>query len=331
MTELPSPETPPKAMPGNGSAPNAPAASKTYKATIFADCDIPAEFGEAIEELEKLLEMQLWIMVQNSQDKWGDISEDVYKGFREKKSDIAREGKCGLLIHSPGGHASSAYKIVRLFQRRAEEFFTIVPVYAKSAATLMAIGGKEIVMGMDAELGPLDVQIYDEEKDDYDSALNAVQSLERLNAYALTAFDQAMQLFLLRINKKPDSLIPFALDYATSIVKPLVEKIDTIDLTRKSRELKEAQDYAARLMMSNYTSVEYNRIASSLVEKYSTHEFVVDRKEATLGRGTPRRPIGLGLHMSDPSQEAEGLFDRLAPHLERITVIGRLVAEAAKT
>ena len=79
---------------------------------------------------------------------------------------------------------------------------------------------------------PLDVQLYDEDKDDFDSALNAVQSLERLNAYALTAFDQAMQLFLSRINKKPDSLMTNALEYAAGIVRPLVEKIDTIDLTR---------------------------------------------------------------------------------------------------
>ena len=74
---------------------------------------------------------------------------------------------------------------MRLFQRRTDEFYTVVPIYAKSAATLMVLGGKEIVMGMEAELGPLDVQLYDEDKDDFDSALNAVQSLERLNAYAL--------------------------------------------------------------------------------------------------------------------------------------------------
>ena len=300
-----------------------------YIASIYSDGPVPEDFRAGIEELEKLLEMKIWLLVQNSQDTWGDISEKIYEGFRDKKSEILNDDRCGLLIHSPGGNASSAYKIIRLFQRRTDEFYTLVPVYAKSAATLMAIGGKNIYMGMEAELGPLDVQLYDEDKDDYDSALNAVQSLERLNAYALTAFDQIMQLLLMRTNKKPDALLPNSLEYATGIVRPLVEKIDTIDLTRKSRELKVAQDYAERLMMANYTSRESVRISSSLVEKYSTHDFVIDRREAGQDRGASSRTGSLGLHVKEPPAGVEDLFSRLAPHLERLTMIGRLVLEPA--
>ena len=172
--------------------------------------------------------------------------------------------------------------------------------------------------------------MYDQEKDDYDSALNAVQSLERLNSYALTAFDQIMQLLLMRTNKKPDGLIPSSLEYAIGIVRPLVEKIDTIDLTRKSRELKVAQDYAERLMMTNYAAQEARAIASNLVENYSTHEFVIDGREAGPDLSGSRRGIGLGLHMADSPSGVEGLFSRLAPHLERLTVIGTLMNEAGR-
>ncbi len=113
----------------------------------------------------------------------------LYHGFLEKKADIALKDRVGLLIRSPGGQINWAYKIVRLFQRRTEEFFTIVPFYAKSAATLIALGGKQIIMGSEAELGPLDVQLWNEETEEYSSALDAVQAFERLNSYALTAFD----------------------------------------------------------------------------------------------------------------------------------------------
>lgn len=318
--------------PDGSGAGNAPANSdKTYGATIYHDRPIPADFADIVESLEKALDMKLWLLVQNGTGQWSDITDDVYRGFLNNKYEIQQDERCGLVIHSPGGDASSAYKIVRLFQRRTDEFYTVVPSYAKSAATLMAIGGKEIVMGSEAELGPLDVQIYDEDKADFDSALNAVQSLERLNAYALTAFDQAMQLFLLRTGKKPDSLLPSALNYATDIVRPLVEKIDTIDLTRKSRELKEAQDYASRLMVRNYSIAEYTRIASSLCERYSTHEFVIDRTEATGDRGTRRdtigEPVRLGLRAPTPSPEVDKLLDRLSRHLEQVTAIGRLVED----
>ena len=39
-----------------------------------------------------------------------------------------------------------------------------MPFWAKSAATLLCLGADKIVLGEHAELGPLDVQIYEEKK-----------------------------------------------------------------------------------------------------------------------------------------------------------------------
>lgn len=305
-------------------APAAKPAPKKYTATIYASEAVTPEFADAIAELEKLLRRKIWMMIQNGRAPWGEVSRSVFNGFREHKGEIVKDESVALLIQSPGGLATEAYKIVRLFQRRTESFSTIVPLYAKSAATLMACAGREIVMGMDAELGPLDVQLYDEDKEYYDSALNAVQSLERLNAYALSSFDQAMLLFMARMNKKADALMPTALSYATNIVRPLVEKIDTIELTRKSRELKVAEDYAVRLMRPNYPDRECKRIASSLVERYSTHEFFIDQTEASAEGATPKMPLNLGLNIAFPSREVEDIFTKLVPYLERATFIGRV-------
>src|ERR1022692_2149925 len=58
------------------------------------------------------------------------------------------------------------------------------------------------------------------------------------------------------------------------------EKIDTVDYTKKSRELKVAQEYAVRLMQKNYHQKEAKQIAAHLVEQYPTHGFVIDREEA---------------------------------------------------
>ena len=66
-----------------------------------------------------------------------------------------------LLIHSPGGHADPAYKAMKFFRKRFKTVVAIVPLYAKSAATLMCLGADKIFMGEFAELGPLDVQIND--------------------------------------------------------------------------------------------------------------------------------------------------------------------------
>jgi hypothetical protein len=302
-------------------------AAKKYTATIHHDEPISAEFAETIFEIEKALELKLWLLIQNGEEQHDDIGRAVYNGFRNAKTEIGKNERVGLLIHSPGGNASYAYKIIRLFQRRTDAFHTIVPLYAKSAATLMAIGGRELILGLDAELGPLDVQIYDEDKEDYDSALNAVQSLERLNAYALTALDQAMQLLLARMRKRADILLPTALQYASGIVKPLAEKLDTIEITRKSRELKVAEDYAVRLMRPHYTERDSKRIASDLVERYSAHEFVIDSQEAGKGGKGPRMPSNLGLNITLASEDVEGMFCKIVPYLERATIIGRITEE----
>jgi hypothetical protein len=301
--------------------------AKVYHAAIYPKEPIANELAEIVIELEKSLGFPIWMLVQTgSGANFDQVADDVYEKFREKKAAIVPKEKIGLLIHSPGGQAACAYQIARLFQRRTDEFYTLVPLYAKSAATLITVGGKQIYMGSEAELGPLDVQIYDDDKGQYDSALNAIQSLERLNAYALTAFDQAMQLLMMRTGKKADFLMDHALLYATNMMRPLSEKLETVELTRKSRELKVAEDYAVRLMRANYSLAEAQRIASQLVERYSIHEFVIDRSEAGSAArpGVQARALNLGLHIAEVSAHVEGLFDRIVPYLEKCTILGRI-------
>jgi len=311
-----------------GGAP-APTPPKKYRASIYPseDGSVSAEFAEIIFELEKALNCKVWCLIRQGEEKFDDMSIALYDGFREQRHEIRPKDRIGLLVHSPGGQIWPAYKIVRLFQRRVEDFFTIVPLSAKSAATLVAIGGKEIVMGSEAELGPLDVQIWDDEAEDHISALNAVQAFDRLNSYSLLAFDQAMQLLIRRLGKKPIGLVPFALQYATSIINPMADKIDTIELTRKSRELKVAEEYAKRVMRAYYSPREYTAIASALVERYPTHGFSIERSEAGTDWGqitNGGRVSSLGLKVATPSPTVEETFTRLEPYLVRDTIIGRI-------
>ncbi len=66
------------------------------------------------------------------------------------------------MITSPGGDPNAAEKLIIMCRERfPEEFTVIVPNYAKSAATLIALGADKILMGYNAELGPVDPQIGD--------------------------------------------------------------------------------------------------------------------------------------------------------------------------
>lgn len=302
-----------------------------YLASIYpgfkTDKSLPKDFGEAVIKLEATLGYPVWVIIQNERpgQPWSDIDEPLYNRFFNVRSHIARGKPVGLLIDSPGGDARAAYKIARLFQRRATEFSVLIPKYAKSAATLIALAANKIIMGEDAELGPLDVQMFDFEREEYGSALNAVQSLERINAFSLTTIDQLTPLLMRRTNRKLDVLMPLVMNYVVSFVRPLLEKIDTVDYTKKSRELKVAEEYAFRLMKCNYREEDARRIAQHLVDRYPTHGFVIDREEAEKVVEDGSGYYGLGANVEGASEEVAACLDNIVKFVDRLTVIGRIV------
>lgn len=64
-----------------------------------------------------------------------------------------------LIIHSAGGLAENAKKIVSLIRSNCKKFRVVVPDAAKSAATIIALASDKIIMSDTSELGPIDPQI----------------------------------------------------------------------------------------------------------------------------------------------------------------------------
>ncbi len=88
------------------------------------------------------------IMIQDA-----PLLEDLLRG--------ASDGKTGyLMLTSPGGDPNAAEKLLMMCRERfSDGFSVIVPDYAKSAATMLALGVDKILMGYLAELGPIDPQV----------------------------------------------------------------------------------------------------------------------------------------------------------------------------
>lgn len=63
-----------------------------------------------------------------------------------------------MILDSPGGDGETAVRMVRAAQARCSELTVIVPDQAKSAATILAMGAHQIVMGPTSDLGPVDPQ-----------------------------------------------------------------------------------------------------------------------------------------------------------------------------
>jgi hypothetical protein len=90
----------------------------------------------------------------------GDVAIDLSdkEGFKEVLHGIAGDN-LDVILHSPGGSPEATESIVRLLRSRFQNLRFIIPNIAKSAATMLAMSGNEIIMGVDAELGPTDPQM----------------------------------------------------------------------------------------------------------------------------------------------------------------------------
>lgn len=78
--------------------------------------------------------------------------------FEELIFDAKPDEDLHILLHSPGGSGEVAIRILRAAQSRCRRLTVIVPDQAKSAATLLALGAHQIMMGPASDLGPIDPQ-----------------------------------------------------------------------------------------------------------------------------------------------------------------------------
>ncbi|HBR16998.1 MAG TPA: hypothetical protein DD725_05220 [Deltaproteobacteria bacterium] len=79
------------------------------------------------------------------------------EGFIEAIQDIDGD-VVDILLHSPGGIAEAADSIVDIIRGRFQHVRFLIPNMAKSAATMLALSGDQILMDVASELGPIDPQ-----------------------------------------------------------------------------------------------------------------------------------------------------------------------------
>ena len=88
----------------------------------------------------------------------------------------------------------------------------------------MVLGADEIIMGDEAELGPLDAQYDDwDTEEDQVSALDTVQAVEQLEDNASQVAVNMLDYLQQRTKKSRNRLLPDALHFAADITRPLFE------------------------------------------------------------------------------------------------------------
>lgn len=90
------------------------------------------------------------------------VNRDDVVGFVDLLHNIPANTPIDLLLHTPGGDVDAAEKMIKLVRKRVgddECLRVIIPDFAKSAGTMMALGANHIVMSDSSELGPIDPQV----------------------------------------------------------------------------------------------------------------------------------------------------------------------------
>jgi hypothetical protein len=161
---------------------------------------------------------------------------------------------------------------------------TIIPIYAKSAATLFILGSNGLIMGELAELGPLDTQISETREGSrrYSSALNPFKTLEELKRFALETFDIMVKFILRRADFSIKEAVKLGIDFVSQISTPLFSQLNVEKMGEYSRALEVGREYGDRLLrrFTKYKDDEgRDRILRKLIYGYPSHSYIIDYKE----------------------------------------------------
>ena len=227
-----------------------------------------------------------------SDDPFGDLNrvflQYVHVLLAEKIREPAEAVEIDVWLESPGGSASVAYKLFLELQSKCHKLRIVVPDFAKSAATLLTIGGDEIYMGPAAELGPLDAQIEHPDREGVTvSALEVAGAFDFLGKFAVDyAVSGGGKILKWTELPRSDVLREF-LRFSARFLEPAVAKLDPHLVYRATNQLDLAHQYAMILLRNRRLSdedeeldLDAKKVSDHLVRDFPAHEFLISLKKA---------------------------------------------------
>lgn len=204
------------------------------------------------------------------------INRDDTLGMADLLHNIAKGSDLDFMLHTPGGDMDAAEKLITMVRTRLANghLRVIVPDFAKSAGTLMAIGADKIAMSDTSELGPIDPQIT-------------------LNDANGNSIPHSIQSYLDAYRAHSEAL---AINPGDETARIMLGKLDpaTIKLfeaaRQRARAFAEAQ--LKRGMLRNEPA--YTKVASDLLDttRWLSHGQMIGYEDA--------QTLGLGVEYLDP-------------------------------
>jgi len=226
-----------------------------------------AERIERYESIEKIRRRPLIVYATSTRPGiTARMASDAVREFIDQIDLIRKEDTAvDILIHSTGGDALTAWKLMSMLRERFKSIAVLVPFMAFSAATIFALGADEIVMHPHASLGPIDPQITIPQKDGVPRQF----SFEDVGAFLRFLNDE------IGITEQK---------FVSTVVDKLFSVVDPVHVGGAKRASELSTDVGERLLQTHMTEAEERpqarNIAEGLNKSFFAHGDALSRSRA---------------------------------------------------
>lgn len=246
-------------------------------ATIKED----SEIFDLIKQLGAIRKIPQFLFCDNTYYwRWVKLKDELVL-FNSQFSDVK---EIDFILYSAGGSPDDAYRIIRTLRQNFETVNIIIPFWAKSAATLLSLGGSKIIMAKTAEFGPIDIQVPKAKEDspgyEYESALTDEVSLELVENRAQIRFASMYIDYYENENlhiPKTD-LSKQLMEHISKFYEPLLNQINPYKLGEKKRKSDISTAYANKILTQYHDmdDKQQKTFVDYLVTACPEHGFVID-------------------------------------------------------
>jgi hypothetical protein len=246
-----------------------------------------------------------------------EVSPDVLRRIPRHLEAVGKQERLALVLYTLGGDVNTPWPFINFVRGYCDELYVLVPFYAHSAGTLIALGADRIYMTRFGTLSPIDPSVTNE-FNPTDPAGDGIP----------IAVEDVLAYFQLAAEQGGDEAEAF---------RRLAESVHPLALGNVKRSVEQIWQLAKKLILLHTPDADEETL-TALVRRLTTelysHSHLITRAEAS----------ALGLPVEVPSEALEGamlayyeqltadlrLREKLEPG-ERSTVVERAYIETPKT
>ena len=212
------------------------------------------------------------------------IGDDAVRPIYEQLRRMGYVQRLDIFLYSRGGAIDVPWRIATALRSAADEWNVLIPFRANSAATLLALGADEIVMGLQGELGPIDPIMAIQRVLPGPGGTQGTAVQESVNVEDIMAY---VKFTRERAGLSDQRAL------ATSLGK-LIDRLDAVALGSAYRTHSHIRDVARRMLLSRSNPASEQDLATiieTLAERVYAHGHAIGLNDA--------QQIGLPAHRAD--------------------------------